>query len=91
MWLNKTPEDAAIILARPDVKVTNQKDKDMQIPKLHRLHAFVRQRFNDGGWGEAGGPGGGDALAKPAVVEVAARPEPETSDATITDSAPKEG
>ena len=42
MWASKTPEEAHGILAQPDVTVTNQGDKDMQLPKIKNLATEVR-------------------------------------------------
>jgi hypothetical protein len=39
MWLGKSPEEVYNILSQPDVMVTNQSDKDTQLPKLLRLNA----------------------------------------------------
>ena len=38
-----TPEEVFTMLSAPDVQVTNQKDKDEQLPKLLRLSEDVRQ------------------------------------------------
>ena len=43
MWADKTPEEAYGILKQPDVTVTNQSDKDAQLPKIHMLAEEVRQ------------------------------------------------
>ena len=42
MWRNKTPQEAMEVLAQPDVVVTNQKDKMMQISKLRQLDAEIK-------------------------------------------------
>ena len=42
MWADKTAEQAYAILEKPDVKVTNQKDKDVQLPKLAKLNEFAK-------------------------------------------------
>ena len=42
MWGNKTAEEAHAVLEKPDVKVTNQKDKDVQLPKLEKLNEFAK-------------------------------------------------
>ena len=34
MWSSKTPEEAHSTLSRPDVTVTNQKDKDLMLPTV---------------------------------------------------------
>ena len=41
MWATKTPEEAHEILKEPDVTVTNQKDKSVQLAKLLRLNDEV--------------------------------------------------
>jgi len=43
MWAHKTADEACDILAKPDVTVTNQKDKDQQLPKLKELNAFAKR------------------------------------------------
>jgi hypothetical protein len=43
MWSDKSAAEAHGILVKPDVKVTNQSDKDVQLEKLLRLDAFARQ------------------------------------------------
>ena len=42
-WGNKTAQEAYEVLKRPDVKVTNQKDKEVQLPKLLKLDAFAKR------------------------------------------------
>ena len=42
MWADKTAEQAYAILEKPDVKVTNKKDKDVQLPKLAKLNEFAK-------------------------------------------------
>ena len=42
MWGDKTAEQAYAILEKPDVKVTNQKDKQIQLPKLKKLNEFAK-------------------------------------------------
>ena len=44
-WRDVKPLEARAILARPDVTVTNQSDKDMQLPKLKQLDELVRETF----------------------------------------------
>ena len=34
MWATKTPQQAFEILSKPDVSVTNESDKQMQLPKI---------------------------------------------------------
>ena len=41
MWNKKSPEEAFGILRRPDVRVTNQKDKQIHLPKIQTMNQFV--------------------------------------------------
>ena len=43
MWAGRTANEAHDILAKPDVTVTNQTDKDVQLPKLLKLNEFSKQ------------------------------------------------
>jgi hypothetical protein len=45
MWASKTPIEAHEFLSQPDVTVTNQSDKEAQLPKLFKLEADVKQCF----------------------------------------------
>uniref|UniRef100_A0A6T8Z4W3 Heterokaryon incompatibility domain-containing protein n=1 Tax=Haptolina ericina TaxID=156174 RepID=A0A6T8Z4W3_9EUKA len=45
MWSNKTPEEAYNILSRDDVSVTNQKDKEAQLPKIKTFKEHVHQTW----------------------------------------------
>ena len=47
MWANKTPNEAYDILRQEDVTVTNQSDKDNQLPKIQKLAEEVRQVMGD--------------------------------------------
>jgi len=47
MWANKTAAEAHAILERPDVTVTNQSDKAVQLPKLKSLDVFARRVFKE--------------------------------------------
>ena len=47
MWAGKTAEEAHDILAKPDVTVTNQSDKDVQLPKLLKLNEFAQKHAGD--------------------------------------------
>ena len=47
MWANKTPIEAYDILKQEDVTVTNQSDKDNQLPKIQKLAEEVRQVMGD--------------------------------------------
>jgi hypothetical protein len=42
MWAGKTADEAYAILSKPDVTVTNQSDKDVQLPKLLKLNDFAK-------------------------------------------------
>ena len=42
MWGQKTADEAHAVLARPDVTVTNQRDKEVQLPKLQKLNEFAK-------------------------------------------------
>ena len=41
-WGTKTATEAHAVLKQPDVKVTNQSDKDVQLPKLLKLNDFAK-------------------------------------------------
>jgi hypothetical protein len=41
MWSGRTPEQAFNILSSPDVSVTNQADKEVQLPKIRMLNERV--------------------------------------------------
>ena len=43
-WATKTPEEAHAVLSKPDIHVTNQSDKEAQLPKLLKLSALARQQ-----------------------------------------------
>jgi hypothetical protein len=43
MWSQLTPEQAHAILMKPDVEVTNKRDKDVQLEKLAKLNEFTRR------------------------------------------------
>lgn len=45
LWTETTPEQALEILSSTDVTVTNQSDKDVQLPKLLRLNEEIRACF----------------------------------------------
>ena len=47
MWGEKTADEAHAVLARPDVTVTNQRDKDVQLPKLQKLDEFAKSVLAD--------------------------------------------
>ena len=42
-WAHKTPQQAYDFLKAPDVTVTNQSDKDRQLPKVLKLNQIVQQ------------------------------------------------
>lgn len=48
MWAARTPMQAHEVLSSPDVMVTNQKDKDVQLEKIQMLDASVCSAFNEG-------------------------------------------
>ena len=41
LWNGKSAQETHEILGRPDVQVTNQSDKDRQLPKIHQLNQTV--------------------------------------------------
>ena len=41
-WAKRTPQEAFEFLSKPDVTVTNQSDKDMQLPKVLELDEKVK-------------------------------------------------
>ena len=45
MWMEASADEAHETLSSPDVTVTNQSDKDMQLPKLKQLDELVRETF----------------------------------------------
>ena len=45
MWSGKTPAEAHEVLARPDVLVTNQSDKTLQLGKIEKLNEMVIEAF----------------------------------------------
>jgi len=58
-WERRTPSEAASVLGKPDVMVTNQSDKRLQIPKLALLDEQVKElmrRHNDSPANEAVAP-----------------------------------
>jgi hypothetical protein len=44
-WATKTPQEAFDFLSKPDVTVTNQSDKEGQLPKIMALDARVQGAF----------------------------------------------
>jgi hypothetical protein len=44
-WATKTPQQAFDFLSKPDVTVTNQTDKEVQLSKIKALDATVRGAF----------------------------------------------
>jgi len=44
-WADKTPQQAFEFLSKPDVTVTNQSDKDGQLPKIKSLGETVQSAF----------------------------------------------
>jgi len=45
LWAQRTPEEAKEVLSSPDVIVTNQSDKENQLPKLEKLSNRVKETF----------------------------------------------
>ena len=45
MWRVKPPLGAHAILKAPDVRITNQGDKDIHLPKILKLDEEVRNRY----------------------------------------------
>lgn len=43
MWATMTAQAAYDVLEKPDVRVTNQSDKDAQLPKLLKLNTFAKE------------------------------------------------
>ena len=43
MWADVTAQAAYDVLEKPDVRVTNQSDKDAQLPKLLKLNEFAKK------------------------------------------------
>ena len=57
-WEGRSAEEAAAVLAKPDVLVTNQSDKDLHLPKLFTLERDVREAWGEyAEWIEACGDG----------------------------------
>jgi len=46
-WEMKTVAEAYEVLKQPDVQVTSQRDKDIQLPKLLKLDEFAKRVFAD--------------------------------------------
>jgi len=42
LWRDKSPPAANKVLACPDVRVTNEQDKTLQLPKIEELDGFVK-------------------------------------------------
>ena len=51
-WANKTPEEAHEHLSKPDVLVTNESDKEKQLPKILALNQTVRACLKSVKWFE---------------------------------------
>ena len=45
-WAEKSAQEAHDILAQPDVLVTNQSDKERQLPKILKLNETIKQALN---------------------------------------------
>ena len=48
IWAKRTPLEAELVLKQADVMVTNQKDKDVQLKKILRLDAEVKEVMRRG-------------------------------------------
>ena len=48
MWAHKKPEEAYAALAKPDVAVTNESDKEVHLPKILSFNEAVRLSFSKG-------------------------------------------
>ena len=44
-WLKKTCKEAHDFLSKPDVLVTNKKDKEVMLPTVERMNAMVKEVF----------------------------------------------
>ena len=44
-WASKTPQQAFDFLSKPDVTVTNESDKEGQLPKIKKLNETVQGSF----------------------------------------------
>ena len=42
LWSARSASQALEVLSKPDVTVTNQSDKDVQLPKLLKLNDFAK-------------------------------------------------
>ena len=42
MWSAKSPQEAYDVLSQPDVTVTNQSDKEAQLPKIISINKLVK-------------------------------------------------
>ena len=52
MWSGRTPEEAFLTLAKPDVLVTNQKDKDTLLPRIRDLDSAALETITALKWYE---------------------------------------
>ena len=55
-WAGRTPQEAHDYLSKPDVRVTNQKDKEGQLQKLRKLDEEVKAAFaarRGGAWDDS--------------------------------------
>ena len=48
VWSTASPADAFVTLSSPDVGITNDSDKDVQLPRVLRLDEVVRSAFKSG-------------------------------------------
>merc|ERR1711879_1036186 len=47
MWAEKLPDEAFAILSKPDVLVTNQKDKEVQLKQIYEVDAIVQFMYSN--------------------------------------------
>jgi hypothetical protein len=71
LWRTKAPQEAHDVLKAPDVRVTNQSDKLIHLPKLLSLNADVREAMAVMA-SPAGGHGADGSKTASAAVEAAA-------------------
>ena len=72
MWANKKPQQAHDLLAHPDITVTNQGDKDEQLPKIQNLANEVYEVIT----GVAVEEGSVEAAAPASTAAISVREEP---------------
>lgn len=82
IWGRKTVAEAHEILSRPDVVVTNHKDKEMQLPKIFEIDALMQQK------GKHLLAPGGSVLWIAACRRCGTRRPPEVSSTSVSRSRP---